>query len=238
VQCVAWQQADVELIQQVDTSALANVTSLNRLAINDWYDAHYLSVCSGMWKNHVPTMGKNHSTAVCWIQNTGYTFSIAKLIGSDDEQQSIFQHYRTVNTKAPFILLVLSIVSMGLAILAFIYGIIVMARASTKGQMVKRDLPLTVLRIALFACIASTILKTISSAKITASAEKSSGMVEVDGKALHAWTHSGFLAIIWVGTALLWIALALVVAAAFRIAATVKDFDARTNGTDRKWYHL
>jgi hypothetical protein len=211
----------------------------NPLSINDWYEAHYLSVCTGNYNNHVAGMGKNHSTAVCWLQNTGYTFSIANLVPDENGRGSLLDIPHTLKTKAPFILLVLSIVSMGLAILAFFYSIFVMARSNSSRQMVKQDLPLIVLRIAFFACIISTILGTISSAKITASAGKSSGKFELDAdKTIHAWTHSGFLAITWIGTTLVWVALGLVVGAAFRLAGMLKKDDSLATEADRRWYGL
>jgi len=222
-------------ILTVDTSSLAK--SPNSLAINDWYEAHYLSVCTGQWNSHVAQMGKNHSTAVCWLQDTGYTFSIPNLVPVEYELQALLATYRTLHTRAPFILLVLSIVSKGLAIPAFLYGIIMMAKSRKNGQVVKRDLPLIVLRIAFFACIISSILGTISSAKITASAGKSSGTFDLDaGRTIHAWTNSGFLAITWVGTGLVWVAMGLVVAAAFRLAGMLKRDDRPAVEIRGLWY--
>jgi len=184
-------------------------------------------------------MGKNHSTAVCWLQDTGYIFSIPSLVPVENELQSLLVVYRTLHTRTPFILLVLSIVSMGLAILAFLYSIIMMARSSKNGPVVRRDLPLIVLRIAFFACIVSTILGTISSATITASAGKRSGTFELDaGKTIHAWTNSGFLTITWIGTTLVWVALGLVLASAFRLAGMLKKDDSPAVEVDGLWYRL
>jgi len=226
-------------ILTVDSSSLAFNTSSNALAINDWYDAHYLSVCTGMWNHHIANMGKNHSTTVCWLQSTGYTFSVANFVGNADAQKMILDQQRPLKTKVPFILLVLSIVSMGIAILAFLHGIIIMVRQCKKAQDVKRQIPLVVLRIALFASIATIVFKMISSAKVTVSASKSSGSFNIYvGKDIRAWTQSGFLAVTWVSVALVWLALAIVVFAAFRIAATLKKQDRIVAGEDRRWYRL
>lgn len=218
---------------QVDTGALANDTLTNGVTIADWYDAHYLSICSGMWNHHMGSAGRNGSTTVCWLQNTGYTFSIGDILDRNDV------HHRAVQTKAPFILLVASIATMSLTILGFLYGIIIMARPRVKGQLVKHELPLVVLRVAFFATIASTILTTISSAKITASAGRSAGTFEVGGEGtVRASSNSGFLAIIWVETVLVWLGLALVLATAFRIGAALQDDKANPVKPGREWAHL
>jgi hypothetical protein len=208
------------------------------VAINDWYEAHYLSICRGEWYNHNASLGKNDHTAVCMLQTAGYTFSIADLVG-DNSQRSILSSHHTLDTKAPFILLVLSIVSMGVAIVGFLYGIFVMAKSCHKGRMVKRDLPLFVLRVAFFASIASIILKTISSAKITASADENAGKFELEGgNIVNAWTHSAFLAVTWIGTGIVWVGFGLVLAAAFRIAAVLKEDGHMPDHAGRRWYRV
>lgn len=197
-----------------------------------------------MWnQHHTASSGRNGSTTVCWLQNAGYTFSISDIIDRDDAV-----HHHALNTKASFILLVAGIGTMSLTVVGFLYGIIKMARTRAKGQRlnIKHDLPLTVMRVAFFACIASTILTTISSAKITAAADRSAGGFEViagdaaSGTVVHASSNSGFLAIIWVGTALVWLGLALVVVAAFRIAAVLQDDNPKPGGAgnSKEWARL
>ncbi len=192
-----------------------------------------------MWNYHVANMGKKHSAAGCWLQHRGYSFSLARLFDSDDEQQVFLDQQPQLHTKAAFILLALSIVSMGIAILAFLHGIMMMVKQSRRADGVKQEIPLNVLRIAFFACTVSTILRTISAAKITASADQSAGRYEVDtGIFIYAWTHSGFLAITWVSTVLMWLALGLVVITAFRAAAMLKREEVEVAGAERRWYCL
>ncbi|OAL17885.1 hypothetical protein AYO22_11229 [Fonsecaea multimorphosa] len=213
-------------ILTVDTSSLANSSADSALAIADWHEAHYLSICSGMWKNHTASLGKNHSTISCTSQSAGYTFSLAQIVGGDAGQQLVIadHHRSTLDTKAPFVLLVLGIASMGLTVLSFLYGVGVLHSVKRRGgPLGKREMPLVVLRMGFFASIASTILLTISSAKITASAGKMAGRIQVDGgKDVHAWMTGGFYAVTWVGMAFVWAALGLVLAAAFKIAGVLE----------------
>ncbi|KAJ9607169.1 hypothetical protein H2200_008241 [Cladophialophora chaetospira] len=226
-------------ILTVDSSSLANATSPGALPINDWYDAHYLSICTGMWNHHTASMGKNHSTTVCWLQSTGYTFSIANFVGNKDAQQAILDHQPPLKTMVPFVLLVLSIVSMGISIVAFLHGVIMMVRHEKTPDAVMRGVPLLLLRIAFSACIATNVFKMISSAKITVSASKSSGTFDIfPGKNLHAWRHDGFLVITWVSVGLVWIAIGLMVVAAFRLAPMLKKQERQVAGADRRWYRL
>ncbi|EXJ72588.1 uncharacterized protein A1O5_03734 [Cladophialophora psammophila CBS 110553] len=209
----------------VDTSSLTSTTSTSALAIKEWYEVHYLSICSGMWNGHVASAGKNHSTISCTSQSAGYTFSLAQIIGGGDAGQQLLlaYHHRTLDTKAPFVLLVLGIASMGLTVLSFLYGIVALRTKTRRRQLHKKEMPLVVLRIGFFACIASTILLTISSAKVTASAGKMTGRVQIGGgRAIHAWMNSGFYAVTWIGMAFVWVALGLEIAAAFKIAAVLE----------------
>ncbi|KIW24506.1 uncharacterized protein PV07_10217 [Cladophialophora immunda] len=207
-------------ILTVDASSLTSSTSGSALGITDWYEAHYLSICSGMWNRHIASAGKNHSTITCTSQSAGYTFSLARIVvGGDAAQQTLLANHRTLNTKAPFVLLVVAIASMSLAILSFLYGIAALPSTAAGRRLSKKEIPLVVLRIGFFACVTSTVLLSISSAKITANAAKTAGRVQLGGgKDVHAWMDGGFYAVTWVGAACVWVALGLVVAAAFKLA--------------------
>ncbi|OAP65260.1 hypothetical protein AYL99_01232 [Fonsecaea erecta] len=227
-------------LTEVDISALTNSTlRSSTLATTDWHDLHYLSNCSGMWNRHLARAGKNRSTVTCTSQSAGYTFSLAQIVGGGDAGQQLLalntHHRLTLDTKAPFVLLALGIASMGLTVLSFLYGIFVLhAIARQGGRRGRKEMPLVVLRFGFILCIASTILLTISSAKITASAGKMAGRVQVGGRRnIHAWMDARFYAVTWVGMAFVWTALGLVVAAAFKIADVLEEEKVVQKGRSR-----
>ena len=154
--------------------------------------------------------------------------------------QTILDYHHAVPTKAAFVLLVLSIVATGLATIGFSFGILKMLRSRNSGQRItKQTVPLMVLRCAFFACVTAASLSTISSAKITVSAKRSSGgFVLGNDQIIHAWTHGGFLTLTWVATGLVWVALTLALAAAFKIAPMLREQEHRPKESYRRWYRL
>jgi hypothetical protein len=79
--------------------------------------------------------------------------------------------YGTLDTKAPLILLAIGIAFDGVSLLFYLYSIIIM--------LVKKTPPLNILRIAFLTGIPAAILLLISSAKITAFADKMTGATDI-----------------------------------------------------------
>lgn len=167
-----------------------------------------------MWNAHTASAGKNQSTSRCISESATYVFSLAKLLNHDASVQLLPTTSKIIlDTKAPLVLLVLGITATGVSLLGFLYGIFVMMRAI---RVV--DMPLVVLRIAFFASIAALITLTISSAKITANADRITGTTNIGtGQPVHVYMDAGFYACTWLATGLSWVALALAVTAAFKI---------------------
>jgi hypothetical protein len=198
-------------------SALSNATSATT-PIQDWYEAHYLSVCSGMWNTHAVSAGKNQSTIICAPQRAGYTFSLAQILASDAAQPLLVDSsYGTLDTKAPLILLAIGIAFTGLSLLLVLYGVVAMLVTGTA------ETPLGALRVAYLAIVAAANVLTISSAKITALAEKMVGTTDIgEGGWVQAWMERGFYVFAWLGTALMWGAMGLGIVVSFRIARALQ----------------
>ena len=210
--------------------ALSNATFATTSSIQDWYEAHYLSVCSGMWNAHMVSAGKNSSTVICTSQSAGYTFSLAQIFASSSNatqplpiDSSSSSSYGTLDTKAPLILLVIGIALTGLSMLFFLCGVVIMLVTHTAKMR------LGVLRVAYLASIAAPIFLTISSAKITSLAEKTTGTADVNvggvAMAVHAWMERGFYVFTWLGMALMWVVVGLSIAAAFKFASALQIRD-------------
>jgi hypothetical protein len=196
-------------VKQLDTSALRRASG--NVSIQDWYDAHYLSVCSGMWSNHIASAGKNKTTTVCQPRVLGYTFDEATTALPGDES------YPTLDLKASAILLLLGIIFSGLSAMLFLTGIVAIRITN------KTDKWLNILRVAYLTNVAAPILLTISSAKVTALAEKWVGTTYTeDGVPVTAWMGRDFYACTWLGTGIMWVAVGLSIAVAFKIAKDMK----------------
>jgi hypothetical protein len=213
---------------------LSNATFATTSSVQDWYEAHYLSICSGMWNTHRISAGKNSSTVICASQNAGYTFSLAQIFASSSNatqpqprplliDSSSSSLYGTLDTKAPLILLTIGIALTGLSVLFFLYGVVIMLVTYTA------KMPLGVVRVSYLTSLAVPTFLTISSAKITSLAEKTTGTADVNiggvAVAVHAWTERGFYAFIWLGTALMWVVVGLSIAAAFKFASALQIRD-------------
>lgn len=196
------------IANQLDTSALRQASG-NNVSIQDWYDAHYLSVCSGMWSKDSASAGKNKSTTICHPQPLGYTFGEAALPG--------VRYYPALDLKASAILLLLGIILSGLSAVLFLASVAAIRITN------KTDKWLNLLRVGFLANVAATILLTISSAKITALAEKWVGTTYTeDGVPLTAWMGRDFYACTWLGTGIMWVVLGLSIAVAFKIANNMR----------------
>jgi len=192
-------------------------------AVADWYEPYYLSTCTGMWNAHDSSAGKNRSTISCVSQSAGYVFSLAELLNHDNSIQLLSATSNVIlNTKAPLILLTLGIAFIGISFLGYLYGIF-----ATRYNIVLADRPLFILRVAFFTSIAAPIMLSISTAKITASAAKMVGTVNAEtGQPVYISMDAGFYAVMWVATAMSWVALGFVIFAAFRIAGMMKHQNA------------
>jgi hypothetical protein len=206
---------------QFDTSSVHRALSSPTL-VQDWYEPHYLSVCSGMWKNHVRGLGKNESTVVCVPQAAGYTFSLGEILAEAASRS--LSDPRTLNTTTPFVLVVLGVVSTGVSVASFMIGIVLLF--SKKIAETKLLIPL---RVAFFSTIAASIFLTISSAKITAWAAQTAGTIDVGiggGEtatvSVHAWLETPFYVAAWTATACMWLALVVAVTLSFRYSHAVQ----------------
>jgi len=184
-----------------------------------------------MWNTHNSTAGKNQSTVKCVSESAGYTFSLSEFMNNDGFAQSIPAWSNVeVNTKAPLILLTLGIAFIGLSWLGFVYGLF-----TAINKTIIEDRPLFVLRLAFFASIAAPIMMTISSAKITATAAKASGIVNLETmQAADVQMHTVFYVISWLATGLLWVALVLVLIAAFSIAKMQRNQTANEDNLEKQ----
>ena len=157
-----------------------------------------------MWNNHTASGGKNESTTVCDPQPLGYAFS---------EVASAFPGDQSLDLKAPSILLLVGVLFSGLSALFLLAGIAAIRITS------KTDKWLNLLRAAYLGNVAAPILLTISSAKITALAEKWVGTTYLkDGVPVTAWMGRDFYACAWLGTGIMWVAQGLAIAVSFKIA--------------------
>jgi hypothetical protein len=179
---------------------------------------------------------KNQSTTLCIRQKAGYTFSLAQTLAANGARLPLQpgpadSSYGTLDTKTPFILLTIGIALAGVTLLSLLYAVIVLLLTSTS--------PLLVLRIGYLASIPTVILLTISSAKITASADKMAGAKGLGaGVVIPAWMGWAFYVSTWLATVFMWAALGFSIAGAFKIAAAleVQKKNARQLRADKARY--
>ncbi len=115
-----------------------------------------------------------------------------------------------IDTKAPAALLIATIILAGIAWI-FLCGIVVLLATDT--------VPLNILHVGYLASIPTVIFFTISSAKITAFADKMTGNMEIgSGVVIHAWMGWAFYVSTWFGVGFNWAALSLGATVAFKIA--------------------
>jgi hypothetical protein len=196
-------------------NALSNGQSITT-SIPDWYEVHYLSVCSGKWNAEATSADINQSTSTCVRQKAGYTFSLAQTLGSNTAKLlPVNSSYGTLDTKTPLILLTIGIALAGVSLISLLYGVVVLIATSTP--------PLAVLRVGYLASIPTAILLTISSAKTTALADKMIGAKDIStGVTVHAWIGWTFYVSAWLGAGFMWAAVGFSIAGAFRIASALQ----------------
>jgi hypothetical protein len=163
-----------------------------------------------MWK--AVDGDKNQSTITCVHQKAGYTFSLAQTLGSNAAQLlPANSSYGTIDTNAPRVLLTIAITLAGIALTNLLYGVVVLPVTSTP--------PLFALRIGYLASIPTAILLTISSAKITALADKMTGVKEISpGVVVHAWIGWAFYLASWLSVGFMWAAVGFSIAGAFKVS--------------------
>ncbi|KAE9364524.1 hypothetical protein N431DRAFT_550017 [Stipitochalara longipes BDJ] len=185
-------------------------------AIADWYEMNYLSVCSGMWKADTASGNKNQNTITCAHQQAGYTFSLAQTLGSNVGQLlPAGSTYGIIDTKGPLVLLIIGIALAGTSFTSLLYGVVVLLLTGTP--------PLFALRIGYLASIPTAIILTISSAKITALADKMKGATEISpGVVVHAWMGWSFYLSTWLAAGFMWAAVCFSIAGAFKIARSIE----------------
>ncbi|KAI1615662.1 hypothetical protein EDD36DRAFT_194095 [Exophiala viscosa] len=239
-----------------DTSSLSRALSLpgsgsgnaTTPAIYDWYEAHYTSICYGMWNDHVFKSGRNMSAGsprFCATQALGYTFSLARVLSeSEDIAKSTnttvlnaLASYSTVDLKAPVALLIVGIIFTGLSQVLYLDTIFALVATNMREERL-----ITMLRVAFLSSIPAVITLTISAAKITARARqiqsglfsksvdlRSSVTVSVSVK---AHLGSGFYSATWTATGFMWLALALEVVTALRIAGAMNRHCTTSHATN------
>jgi hypothetical protein len=163
------------------------------------------------------------STRTCVHQKAGYTFSLAKTLPSNAAQLlPIDSSYGTLDTKAPLILLAIGIAITGISLLFYLYSVTVLLVKNTPP-------PLNVLRIAFLAGISAAIFLLISSAKITAFADKMTGATDISaGVTIHAWMGWAFYVASWVATGFIWAAVSVSIGVAFMIAGALQAQQSHT----------
>jgi hypothetical protein len=169
----------------------------------EWYDIHYLTLCSGAFTT---SGAKNRSSTVCHVQNPGSSF-----LGK-------------VDTIAPFILLVIGIAFTAIIIMTFAVAISSLRRIQHRGigLLRKQDLPLISLRIGFILLILTVNVFSQSSARITGTAVSKTKHFNVEDIRLPAHTTAGFLALTWIATGFIWIGLLWGIVGAMKVAKMVK----------------
>jgi len=171
-----------------------------------------------MWNSDVAAAGKSQRTSICVRQKAGYTFSLAKIVPDDAVQWlPVDSSYGVLDTKVPLILLTIGIALAGVSLISLLYGVVVLLLRPTSTP------PLGILRVGYLASIATAILLTISSAKITALADKMIGATDISpGVTVRAWMGWAFYVSTWLGAGFMWAAVGFSIAAAFRISRALQ----------------
>ncbi|KAK4944357.1 hypothetical protein LTR10_016243 [Elasticomyces elasticus] len=242
-----------------DTSSLSRALSLpvpgnaTTPAIYDWYEAHYHSICYGMWNNHVFESGRNMSVGSprsCATQALGYTFSLARVLFDTATSTSttatttarpvldILASYGTVDTKASVALLIVGIIFTGISQVLYLDSILALVATNMREEHL-----LMMLRVAFLSSIPAVITLTISAAKITARAKQIQsqaagiGIVGVGSgvtATVKAHLGSGFFPAMWIATGFMWLALAIEVVVALRIARGMRRQCCNGGGSERE----
>jgi SUR7/PalI family len=179
-----------------------------------------------MWRQDANNINQN--ATVCVHQKVGYTFSLAQSLPSN-AAQLLPADYGTVRTRNTQVPLIIAIVFIGISMIALLYDMIALHATIIP--------PLRVLRIGYLASIPGVILLTVSSAKITATADKMVGVKDLGGGVtVDAWMGWRFYASTWIATGFMWLAIGLSIAAAFRIAAAIRvnEVQNQTNTADAR----
>jgi len=123
--------------------------------------------------------------------------------------------YGTIHTKAAIVLLIIAIALAGKSFTSLLYGLVVLLVTGTPS--------LFALRIGYLASIPPVILLTISSAKITAIADKMTDVTEFSpGVVIDAWMGWSFYVATWLAAGFMWAALGFSITAAFKVAQGIE----------------
>lgn len=207
--------------EKLDASTVNSASFIGTSAsalVQDWYDVHFLYLCSGMYNGHLASAGKDKSTVKCISQSAGWTFSLSKILASSDVQPlSAHSADAKLDTTAPLVLLAFGIAAMGLAMIFLAHGLV--------GTLAKRALEpnLIPLRIGYLSSIAGGVFLTNSFSHLTAAADRLTGTIYLSrGLEARAWMESEFYVIAWLGTAFMWMAVACGVTCAFMLSYSLK----------------
>jgi len=153
---------------------------------------------------------KDAASTVCTVMSGGYKFSLPDLLANDAALPvanfSSRWSFAVVDTKAPFILLVISIASLIVSMITYGIAIVTTPRFTP-------ETPLFGLRAGYLASIAALVTSMISSAKITAIMEQLAGRSDDT-----AWSTGGFYVWTWLVTGLMGFAVILSIVFAIKIA--------------------
>jgi hypothetical protein len=169
-----------------------------------------------MWNTDMANADKNQSTSTCVRQKAGYTFSLAQTLPSSAaELLPVNSPYGTLHTKGPVVLLIIGITWASICITSYFYGNVVL--------LVTSKPPLYILGVGYVASIPTVILFTISSAKITALADKMIGTTDISpGVTIDAWMGWAFFVSTWLGTGFMWAALGFSIVGAFKVESVLQ----------------
>jgi hypothetical protein len=176
-----------------------------------------------MWQS-ASTHLKNEASKVCTVRGGGYDFSLPELLAADaglpvDSSLLSAWSFAVLNTKMPFICLVVAIASTSLTIIAYFITIVTTPRLT-------RDSPLLWPRVGYLASIAALNLLIVSSKKITVMMHKLLETKPVVENGV-AWSEGGFYVLTWLATGLMCVMVALSIVVAFMIALTADKLSER-----------
>jgi hypothetical protein len=193
-------------LNYLDVQSGADFNSTLSSKVYDWYEAHYISVCKGMWRNGVVGV-KDDSTTTCEPKSAGYNFSLAAELAADTTPaaQNLFANwsYGNLPTAGSAVLLVIGIGFLGVSVLAYMYSL-------ATRPTIEPGTSLFPLRIAFLSSILAAILLTNSAAQITARANKLTNLANwTIPVSLQVWKSNAFYIIMWLSVSLVWVAVAV-----------------------------
>jgi hypothetical protein len=178
---------------------------------------------------------KNEASKVCTVMAGGYKFSLPELLAADaglpvNSPLLSTWSFAVLDTKMPFICLVIAIAFTGLTIIAYFITIVTTPRLTTES-------PLHWPRVGYLASIAALNTLIISSAKITAMVHKLLKTKPVVENGF-AWSTRGFYVLTWLATGLMCVTVVLSVVSAFMIRPPTSSLRREIDGKGPEYSHV